>query len=287
MHRSSRWSDRNERLTRGCRNRLGSAGTCDGTALCRARRHRWRRRTGLTALPPPRRSRTVLESSSNRPRRIRPGAPPAALAPGKARRHRRCRRTGLTALPPPRRSRIVLESSSNRPRTVPEGSGQLPGRIRPASRKDLARVPHRSHRAHAGRRTSVWPPPGLPTPATSDLPLRGRIPGANVRFNPRLEPIRGNLGLGPHPPRRKADLNGRVAGCGERAQAAKRKSAGARPQTQQPDLVGFGPLTPAFPVRSHRLGADPNGTGFRARGTHCQRGTGLPPREPSGPPVRS
>ncbi len=69
-----------------------------------------------------------------------------------------------------------------------------------------------------------------------------------------MEPIRGQIGalvvrrLG----RcillsRQADLGGRGAGGGERAPAAKRKSAGACPQTPQPDLVRLARLAAGFP----------------------------------------
>ena len=63
------------------------------------------------------------------------------------------------------RRQDALEPSSNRRRTVPEPSPQ-----------DPASGPHRSHPAHAPRRTSVRPPPCVPQPATADPPLRGLIP---------------------------------------------------------------------------------------------------------------
>ena len=175
-----------------------------------APRHRGGRRPGLTALPPPGAPRIHLESSSNRPRRFRPPSPPDALVPRPARRHRGGRPPGLTALPPPGAPRIHLEPSPNRPRTVPEGSGQLPRRIRPpsppvalasrkaprhrggrrprltalpppgaprthleSSSKHPASVPQRSNHAQAARRTPVWPPPGRPKPASADPPLPG------------------------------------------------------------------------------------------------------------------
>ena len=75
-----------------------------------------------------------------------PGSTPSPGAPAWA--------DGASAAPPP----------SNRPE-----------RIRPASPKDPASVPHRSHHAHAARRTSVGPPPGRPKPAAADQPRRGLI----------------------------------------------------------------------------------------------------------------
>ena len=116
------------------------------------RRHRRGRRRGLTALPPPRRPRTVPEASGQLPARIRLGSPPVALADRTARRHRRGRRPGPPALPPPRR-----------PRIVPEASGQLPGRIRPPF-PPVALAQRKAPRHRRGRRRGLTalPPPKRP-----------------------------------------------------------------------------------------------------------------------------
>jgi hypothetical protein len=53
-----------------------------------ARRHRPVRRRGLTPRPPPRRARTVLEPSSNRPRRIRLALPSPIRRPARLSRRR-------------------------------------------------------------------------------------------------------------------------------------------------------------------------------------------------------
>jgi hypothetical protein len=59
-----------------------SAGSPPGAPAHRpARRPRQGRRLGLTALPPPRRPRTVLQGSGQRPRRIRPPSPTARTMP--------------------------------------------------------------------------------------------------------------------------------------------------------------------------------------------------------------
>jgi hypothetical protein len=113
--------------------------------LCRPAR--W---PGLPSKSP----RTLVAGASGTPRSGRSaGHPPGAPAHRPAPRPRPGRRRGLTPLPPPGRPRIGLEPS----------------------RKDPASVPHRSPYAHAGRRTSVWPPARLPKPATVHQPLRGPI----------------------------------------------------------------------------------------------------------------
>jgi hypothetical protein len=74
-----------------------------------------------------------------------------------------------------------------------------------------------------------------------------------------MEPIRGQIGvlvvrrLGRRMLRaRQADLSGRGAGGGERAPAAKRKSAGACPPTPQPDRVRLARLAPRLPRFDHK-----------------------------------
>ena len=100
----------------------------------------------------------------------RPGSPPGALAQRKTPRPRRVAGVVFRRF----RRHDALESSSNRPRIVLEPSPNRPASFPPASRKDPASVPHRSHPAHAARRTSVR---GLP-----------RRPGLPPSFAGRLLP---------------------------------------------------------------------------------------------------
>jgi hypothetical protein len=146
-----------------------------------ARRPRRGHRRGLTALPPPKRprthlesssnrSRTVLEPSPNRPRRIRLGSPkdPPTVPTGRARPSRGStpspgHRRGRTALPPPKRPRTHLEPFSNRPRRIRPASPT--GRTTPEPRGVKSEKRSCVKALNAGPPTPARVPPSVDRPA--------------------------------------------------------------------------------------------------------------------------
>jgi hypothetical protein len=155
----------------------------------KAPRHGRGRRPGLTALPPPRRPRTLLEpspkGSGHRPHRSRsPVARLGAIAGVADLGGRRFRR------------RAPLEPSSNRSRTVPGGSGHRPYRARsPRARLDaiagVADLGGRRFRRQApleptSNRPRIVLEPSLKVPASfpegsRQGPYRARSPRARLR----------------------------------------------------------------------------------------------------------
>ena len=155
-----------------------------------------------------------------------PRHPPGALAPHRPRRHRRGALRHFCRL-------NVLNLSSNRPRIVLESSSNRPTRIPPGSR-------HRSYPAHAARRTSGWPLPGLPKPAAADQPLRGLI----------LPHLSASISAGPMKPARRdasgplAPPTALVAAVAARAQRPRRNEACNDPARWAPASRAERPLRP-------------------------------------------
>ena len=224
-----------------------------------ARRGRPRRgcRPGLTALPPPKRPRIVLEPSSNRPRTFPegPGQLPGRIPEGSRKDPawvRRQRDAAVWAVggapsgrpPTARRGALAggadvvfrrdrrpdaLESPRKDPASFPEGSGQRPRRIRPAS-PTACPTPPPSGGGSCDRRPVNQRQSLLARRSAAPRPNPGvnvRFPaqrGANSRPNRRT---RGAPAGAPHPPR-PPSRSQRSQGGWRRARAGGEKKISGR-----------------------------------------------------------
>ena len=152
----------------------------------KAPRPRPSRRSGLPALPSPRRPRTVLEPSPKVPASVPKGSgqrPPSAGSP-------RARLRALAGVAGAAGRRFPAKPPSNRPQIVPPGSGHLPASFPEGSRHLPGRIPPGSGDAEgpAGRRgpgDRPRPRPGTPAPRPAPRPRPDRRPGLTALPSPR------------------------------------------------------------------------------------------------------